>query len=117
MNLVELEIEEQGDIVIAEVAGELDIVGASSTGDAIGEAVPASARALVVDLSQLEFIDSSGIAMLFSLARRLDGQRQQMGVVARAGEPVQRLLELVGFDRRAPIYQTVDQAVAELSRD
>ncbi len=117
MELVGLEIEERGDIVIAKVSGELDIVGASSTGEAIGEGVPAEARALVIDLTRLEFIDSSGIAMLFSLARRLGGRRQELRVAARAGEPVQRVLELVEFDRAAPIYETVDEALAELARD
>jgi anti-sigma B factor antagonist len=115
VELVGLEIEEQEDIVIAHVTGELDIVGASATGEAIGEAVPTSARALVVDLSRLEFIDSSGIAMLFSLARRLGGQRQALRVVARSGEPVQRVLELVEFDRAAPIYERVEDAVGALS--
>lgn len=117
MDLVGLEIEEVQDIVIAHVTGELDIVGASSTGEAIGEAVPTSARALVVDLGRLEFIDSSGIAMMFSMARRLGGRRQELRVVARKGEPVQRVLELVEFDRAAPIYETVEEALAELSRD
>jgi anti-sigma B factor antagonist len=117
VDLVGLEIEKREDIVIAHITGELDIVGASSTGEAIGEAVPTSARALVVDLGGLEFIDSSGIAMLFSLARRLGGQRQALRVVARSGEPVQRVLELVEFDRAAPIYETVDDAVGALSRD
>ena len=117
MELVGLEIEEEDDIVVAHVTGELDIVGASATGEAIAEAVPTSARALVVDLSRLEFIDSSGIAMMFSLARRLGGRRQELRVVARGGDPVQRVLELVEFDRAAPIYETVDEALAELSRD
>jgi anti-anti-sigma factor len=117
LELVGLEIEERGDIVIASLTGELDIVGASSTGEAIGEAVPSHARAVVVDLSRLEFIDSSGIAMMFSLARRLGGRRQDLRVVARAGEPVLRVLELVEFDRAAPIYETVDAALAELARD
>src|ERR671916_847882 len=76
-----------------------------------------SARAVVVDLGGLEFIDSSGIAMLFSLARRLGAQRQALRVVARSGEPVERVLELVEFDRAAPIYETVDDAVGALSRD
>ncbi len=116
MDLVALEIEERDGIVIAQVTGELDIAGASSTGEAIGEAMPAAARALVVDLSRLEFIDSSGIAMLFGLARRLGGHRRQLRVVARAGEPVQRVLELVEFDRAAPIHETVEQALEELSR-
>lgn len=115
--MVGLEIEERGDIVVASVTGELDIVGASSTGEAIGEAVPGEARALVVDLTRLEFIDSSGVAMMFSLARRLGGRRQELRVVSRAGEPVQRVLELVEFDRAAPIHETVDEALAELTRD
>jgi anti-sigma B factor antagonist len=117
VDLVGLDIEKREDIVIAHITGELDIVGASSTGEAIGEAVPTSARALVVDLGGLEFIDSSGIAMLFSLARRLGAQRQALRVVARSGEPVERVLELVEFDRAAPIYETVDDAVGALSRD
>ena len=117
MDLVELEIEKREDIVIAHLTGELDIVGASSTGEAIGDAVPTSARALVVDLGGLEFIDSSGIAMLFSLARRVGGQRQALHLVARSGQPVQRVLELVEFGRAAPIYETVDEAVGALPRD
>jgi anti-anti-sigma factor len=117
VDLVGLEIEEHGNVVIAHVTGELDIVGASSTGEAISDAVPTSARALVVDLSRLEFIDSSGIAMLFSLARRLGGQRQALRVVARGGEPAHRVLELVEFDRAAPIYETVEAALGALSPD
>ena len=115
MELVQLEIEERGDIVVAQVAGELDIAGAASTGESIEDAVSSSARALVVDLSRLEFIDSSGIAMLFGLARRLGGRRQGLRVVAPAGEPVQRVLELVEFDRAAPVDERLEDALGALS--
>ena len=87
MDLVQLEIEERGEVVIARVTGELDLAGAPSTGEAIGEAVPTSARALVVDFTGLEFIDSSGIAMLFNLARRLGSRRQELRVVASTASP------------------------------
>src|SRR5688572_12342522 len=65
MDLIQLNIEDRGEVVVARVSGELDIAGATSTGEAIQEAVPTSARALVVDFSELDFIDSSGIAMRF----------------------------------------------------
>jgi anti-anti-sigma factor len=117
MDLVQLEIKEQGDVVIARVTGELDLAGAPSTGEAIGEAVPTSARALVVDFSGLEFIDSSGIAMLFGLARRLGSRRQELRVVARDGDPVARVLEIVEFDRAAPVHETLDEALAQVSQD
>jgi len=116
-DLVGLEIEQRGEVIVARVTGELDIAGASSTGESIGEAVPTSARALVVDCTGLEFIDSSGIAMLFGLARRLGSRRQELRVVARGGEPVSRVLEIVEFDRAAPVHETLDEALAGLSTD
>ena len=117
MDLVQLEIEDRGDVVIARVTGELDLAGAPSTGEAIGEAVATSARALVVDFSGLEFIDSSGIAMLFNLARRLGSRRQELRVVAVDGKPVARVLEIVEFGRAAPVHQTLDDALAQISAD
>jgi anti-sigma B factor antagonist len=113
--LVGLEIEEQGDVVIAHVTGELDIAGAPHTGERIAEAVPTSARGLVVDMSTLEFIDSSGVAMLFGLVRRLSSRRQELRVVAPRGRPVARVLEIVEFERAAPIRSDVEAAVAEIS--
>jgi anti-sigma B factor antagonist len=115
MDLVQLEIEERGEVVIARVTGELDLAGAPATGEAISEAVPTSAHALVVDFSGLEFIDSSGIAMLFNLVRRLGSRRQELRVVAVDGKPVARVLEIVEFDRAAPVYQTLDEALGPVA--
>ena len=45
------------------------------------------ARGVVVDMSDLAFIDSSGASMLFALARRVGSRRQELRVVAPAGKP------------------------------
>jgi anti-anti-sigma factor len=113
--LVSVKVEQRGDVVVAGVTGELDLASAPRAGEALEAAVPASARGLVVDFSELDFIDSSGIAMLFSLARRLGGRRQQLRVVARPGEPVARVLDIVEFDRAAPLRPDVDTAIAEIA--
>jgi anti-anti-sigma factor len=113
--LVELEIEERGDVVIARLTGELDIAEAPGMGDRIHDAVPTSARGLVVDLSGLDFIDSSGIAMLFGLARKLGSRRQELRVAARSGGPVARVLQIVEFDRAAPVHETLDEALEAAS--
>lgn len=110
--LVGLEIEERAESVIAHLSGELDIAGAPRTGEQIGDAVPTTARYLVVDMTALEFIDSSGVAMLFGLARRLQGRRQELRVVAPEGRPVARVLQIVEFGRAASIYADVDAALA-----
>jgi anti-anti-sigma factor len=113
--LVGLEIEEQGDVVVARLTGELDIAGSAPTGERIADAVPTSAGGLVVDLMELDFIDSSGIAMLFGLARRLGSRRQKLSVAAPAGGPVWRVLEIVEFERAAPVRSDVEAAVADIS--
>src|SRR3954464_3023441 len=107
MDLVQLGIEERDDVVIARVTGELDLAGAPATGEAIGVAVPTSARALVVDFSGLEFIDSSGIAILFTLAPGLGSGRRGLRVGALVGGRVARVLEIVEFDRAAPVHETL----------
>ena len=115
-DLVGVEIEQRDDdVVVARLTGELDISAAERTGKRIAEAVPSSARGLVVDLSELEFMDSSGVSMLFSLARQVGSHRQQLRVVAPAGRPVSRVLQIVEFDRAAPVDADVDSAVAEIA--
>ena len=112
--LVGIEIEERGDVVVARVTGELDIAGASRTGERIAQAVPTSALGLVVDFTELEFIDSSGVAMLFGLARTLGGRRQRLRVVATPGGPVARVLDIVEFDRAAPVHRDLEAALADI---
>ena len=115
-DLVGLEIEQRDDhVVVARLTGELDISAAERTGKRIAEAVPSSARGLVVDMSELEFMDSSGVSMLFSLARQVGSHRQQLRVVAPPGRPVSRVLQIVEFDRAAPVDADVESAVAEIA--
>ena len=116
-DLVRLDFETRADVVVARIAGELDLAEASQAGKAIEQAVPPSARALVVDCSGLGFIDSSGVAMLFSLARGLASRRVEMSVVASEGGPVGRVLDVVEFRRAAPVHADLDAALAGFEAD
>jgi anti-anti-sigma factor len=111
---VEMEERDEGEVVIARLTGELDIAVAASVGSKIAQAVPSSARGVVVDMSGLDFMDSSGVSMLFGLARQVGSHRQQLRVVAPAGGPVARVLDIVEFGRAAPVDTEVDAAVAQI---
>jgi anti-anti-sigma factor len=113
--LTEVEIEQRDDVVVARLTGELDISVAEKTGQKIAEAVPSSARGVVVDMSGLDFMDSSGVSMLFALARQVGSHRQQLVVVAPTGRPVSRVLQIVEFDRAAPVREDVDAAVTTIA--
>jgi anti-sigma B factor antagonist len=114
-DIVSLEVEQRGEVVVAHMRGELDVSGAPKMGERLEESVPTSALGLVIDFRDLEFIDSSGVAMLFGLVRHFESRRQQLLVVADEGEPVARVLELVEFERAATIHTDVDSAIAEVA--
>jgi len=115
-DLIRVQIEQRvDDVVVARLTGELDISVAEKTGREIAHAVPNSALGVVVDMTELEFMDSSGVSMLFSLARQVGSHRQQLRVVAPSGRPVSRVLEIVEFSRAAPVDADVESAVAEIA--
>jgi anti-sigma B factor antagonist/stage II sporulation protein AA (anti-sigma F factor antagonist) len=113
--LVHVETSERDGVVVASLSGELDLSAADRVGDTIAEAVPTTASGLVVDFSEVTFIDSSGVAMLFSLARRLSSRRQQLRCVTQPGSPVARVLEIVEFERAGAIDADLERALAAIA--
>jgi anti-anti-sigma factor len=113
--LAKVETSERDGVVVATVTGELDVSIAEASGRRIAESVPNSAHGLVVDFSGLRFIDSSGVAMMFTLARRLRSRRQKLRCVAPPGSPVARVLEIVEFQKAAPVDTDLEQSLAALA--
>jgi anti-anti-sigma factor len=71
------------------------------------------AAPILVDLSDCEFIDSTGLSLLVEAKRRLEEHNRGFGVCCPDAD-VQRLLELTGIDRALGLYDSRDEAVAGL---
>jgi len=69
---------------------------------------------VVIDLSEVPFIDSTGLGGLIGAIRRVR-ERDGRVVVSAPGRPVARLLEVVGLDRLVRIHDALPAAVADLS--
>jgi anti-sigma B factor antagonist len=83
--------EENGTSVIR-LSGELDMVTAERVRSAVEAALSGASERLVFDISGLEFMDSSGIALLVSATRKA------RNVEVRHPTPiVRRLIELTGL--------------------
>jgi anti-anti-sigma factor len=88
------DVEDAGDgVVRIRPAGELDISTAPILQDRLTDALAGGARLLIVDLSALEFMDSTGLTLLtrWSLGAELDGY--ELALVP-GSERIQRLFEL-----------------------
>jgi len=77
--------------------GELDIARVGDLRATLREAAREDAAAVVVDLSQVSFIDSSGLGALVELHNRLRRSGRRLAVVAPGGSAPAVLLELAGL--------------------
>ena len=94
---------------IAAVAGEIDISTVTRLRERLFE-IAASGRPLVVDLSQVSFIDSVGLATLVGTANRAAAHGGSLQVAC-ARPKIRQLLRLTGLDRRIPLARTLDEAL------
>jgi anti-anti-sigma factor len=85
------------------ISGEIDLDNAATVEDQLFAAIDNHTTAAVLDLSNLLYMDSSGLRMLFVLATRLDTLQIRLELVARRGSPARRVLELTGFDAFASL--------------
>ena len=68
---------------------------------------------VLLDMSGLTFVDSSGLGALLSCLRTVNNKNGQLKLFAMA-KPVQALFELVRMHRIFSIYNTRDEALAAL---
>lgn len=92
---------------LVRVSGEIDLSNARAVMDAIGLAVPHEASLVVVDLSETDYLDSAGIAMIFRLAERLSHRRQDLRLVVPAEAPVRAVLELTNLPRVIAVQEAI----------
>jgi anti-anti-sigma factor len=115
MQLATLALEQDGQTVYAALAGEIDPSNARDLGRRVTGAVPNDALAVILDLSEVEYMDSSGVQLIFELAERLEARQQRLGVVVPDGAPAQRVVEIVALDATAPVAATRAEALARLA--
>ncbi|WP_026122295.1 STAS domain-containing protein [Nocardiopsis halotolerans] len=99
--------------VIVAIEGELDIATVDDLQEHIQSAVHDHGPWLVLDLSGLDFMDSSGLNVIINAYRTV---RELGGSLALAAlnERVTKVVRLVGLHRQVPVHQTVATAVAAM---
>src|SRR5215208_1006475 len=108
--LAQLELEEMDGVTIASVDGEIDLSNATELEMAIANVVGNDALGLVVNLARVEYLDSSGVTLLFNLMRRVTRRQQRYAVVVPAEAHVREILSLSGAADTLPLHESLDDA-------
>ena len=102
-------IERHGDAVVLRLAGELDLYNAADVTAALEELAADSPSRVVIDLSEVAFVDSTALGTLVEARRQMG----QSGLVLVApGHDVARALEVSGLDQHFTVRSSVDEALA-----
>ena len=109
--LARLSFEGDGDVELARVAGEIDASNVEDLTRQLLEAVSNNSRALVLDLTQTSYIDSSGISLIFDAAARMKNRRQQLRLVVPPKSFVSEVLAAVSMADSVPIDADVPDAL------
>jgi anti-anti-sigma factor len=99
-------MERHGDTRVLMLEGELDLANAGLLETELGEALGDGACRIVVDMRRLEFIDSTGIALLVA-ALGQDGDAGRLRFVPSQTDAVTRVLQLTGVEERLPLADGV----------
>ncbi|MEO8802670.1 MAG: STAS domain-containing protein [Rudaea sp.] len=102
--------ETQGNYVLVRLSGEVDLSWSQQVRRAILDALDNTGK-VGVELSQVSYIDSSGIAALVEGFQSARGKGQQFGLVG-ASAPVMSVLQLARLDKVFPLFATVEAARA-----
>ena len=85
------------------LSGEIDLANAAAVGDEIRAAVSNQPTTVSVDLTDLTYMDSAGIRILFVLASRLQALRSVLELIVPLDSPTRRIIELSGFESLAAL--------------
>jgi anti-anti-sigma factor len=110
--LADLDIEVADGVVVAKVSGEIDSSNAGELRLALLERLSNTVLGMVLDLTGATYVDSTGIALLFELARGLEARRQLFRLVVPPSGPVRRVLDLCALSTAVPVD---DDAAAAMS--
>jgi anti-sigma B factor antagonist len=101
------------ELALVSVSGELDSYTAGCLQARIDEAGTVGADTVVVDLSEISFVDSAALAVLVRETKRLEGRGHSLVLVT--NDPrTRRIIEVTGLNRVLRTYATLHDALAVL---
>jgi len=92
------------------ISGRLDIPGTDSVASKLAELTAAPKKAVVVDLSSLQFLASIGIRALITSAKAVQQRGGKMVLVVDDGSTVGMSLEATGVDELIPVFRNASDA-------
>jgi anti-sigma B factor antagonist len=96
--------------VVLAISGELDLSSSPALEEEVAKAIGSDASIVIIDLRELEFIDSTGLGVLVKSNQRAIDEDREFALV-KGGPQVERLLSLTGLAERLTTAETPEELI------
>ncbi|MBV9057311.1 MAG: STAS domain-containing protein [Candidatus Eremiobacteraeota bacterium] len=112
---IDLRTADGSDALLFRLRGSLDLATAPTVRAALTDAAEEKGHDVIVDLTGLEFLDSTGLGVLIGAHRRAAERGGSFRLVVSDG-PISRLLNITGLMGVFAVYRSLDDARGERDR-
>lgn len=109
--VIDLDVKRDGDIVVVRVGGEVDMLTTPLLGSCLAEQLQTDPRVLIVDMRDVGFLGSSGLAALVTARDEASTRGVTLRLVS-ADHAVLRPLTATGLAELFDIYPDLEAALA-----
>jgi anti-sigma B factor antagonist len=102
-------IDRRNGAIVVRLIGELDLYNAPDVREALLKVCQEQPERLVVDLAQVDFVDSTALGVLIEARTKLPNRKTFL--LAAPGRETHRALTISGLDQHLAVHETVDAAL------
>lgn len=103
-----VEVHNEGRASVIAVGGELDLASSAALEAELGRVIGSSVSLVIVDLRELQFMDSTGLSTLVKAHQRAEEVGKRLALI-RGPQQVQRLLSLTGVAERLELADSPEE--------
>lgn len=101
----------EGDRTVVEVAGEIDVYTAPKLREMLIDLVAGGAYHIVVDMEQVDFLDSTGLGVLVGGLKRVRAHDGSLDLVC-SKDRILKIFRVTGLSKVFPIHASIAEALA-----
>lgn len=111
MKLGDLQVSLEGPVVVARLSGEVDLSNTEEIEQGIVTATPNHAEVVLLDLGEVDYMDSAGIHLIYRLREKLQSRGQSLRLVVGDSSPAADALRLAGVMDHLDVRGTIETAL------
>jgi anti-sigma B factor antagonist len=108
---LDLETTTTGSATVVSLRGEIDVYTAPRLRQTLIDLIGGGATDLVVDMSAVDFLDSTGLGVLVGGLKRVKAKDGMLKLVV-SQEKILKIFDITGLTKVFPIFGDLDEAVA-----